>query len=354
MKRLQNLVYRKPDFWTYQITGFLLFAIIDFFNSRIDSWIHFVIWLIAFALAFLLSFLLRPVNRYLYKRKPSFFSLLFLLIAISILFGTMWFTLRYIVYFTGFPSIAGTPREYFDQVPVKNILTTIYFNSVLFLGWSILYFGIKYRSDMISESERSEKALVYAQEAQLRMLRYQINPHFLFNSLNSIQALVYEDAQQADLMITELSEFLRYTLKYNDKTHVSLEMELEIIRKYLAIEKFRFEERLDYSIEATDDARSREILCFLLQPFVENAIKHGLHTSVQQKLIITICAYVENRWLCIEILNSGKWIPAENHQGTGIENVKQRLENGYHDRYHLDIGERNNVVYVILKISTER
>ncbi len=81
------------------------------------------------------------------------------------------------------------------------------------------------------------------------MLRYQINPHFLFNSLNSIQGLMYQDLKKADLMLTELSEFLRYTLKFNTDIYVSLEDEFEIIEKYLFVEKIRFDNRLDYSIK---------------------------------------------------------------------------------------------------------
>ncbi len=315
---------------------------------------RFKIWLIAFAIALLLTFPLRIVNRVVYRRKPTFFLLLFLLIAISILFGMLWFFLRNSVYFLVFPEIAGTWRDYLSHTSVMNILTTIYFNSVLFLGWSILYFGIKYRQDLLTEKERSEKALHYAHEAQLRMLRYQINPHFLFNSLNSIQALVYEDAQQADLMITELSEFLRYTLKYNDRTYVPLAMEMDIISKYLAIEKIRFEERLDYAIDASEESRGTEILCFLLQPFVENAIKHGLHTGTQPKLTILIRAFTEKPWLCIEVENSGRWIAPTDHQGTGIDNVRQRLENGYPGKYQLDIREKENHVCVSIKLRTER
>lgn len=276
--------------------------------------------------------------------------LLFLLIAISILFGTIWFFMRHLIYFEIFPSIAGTWQNFFAMTPVKNILTVVYFNAVLFLGWGVLYFGIKYRSEMIEEKERSQKALLYAQEAQLKMLRYQINPHFLFNSLNSIQALMYEDVPQADLMITELSEFLRYTLKNTDKTFVPLEMELDIIRKYLAIEKIRFEDRLDYSIDVDEGACQMEVLCFLIQPFVENAIKHGLKTS-HHHLRLNIRIYLSGLWLCFEIENSGRWIPPDNQTTTGIDNIKRRLDNAYPHKYKLEIREDSNWIRIHLKIN---
>ena len=98
-------------------------------------------------------------------------------------------------------------------------------------AWSVIYFGLKLWFDLESEKERLNKANYLAKEAQLKMLRYQINPHFLFNSLNSIQALMYKDVEKADSMLTEFSEFFRYTLKHNNTTYVPVKIEMEIIEK---------------------------------------------------------------------------------------------------------------------------
>jgi two-component system, LytTR family, sensor kinase len=352
MTLLQKLISVKPGFWVYQITGFLLFGVIDLFNTRVDSWMRFLLWSIGFILAFILTFLFRPLVRNLYQRKPPFLALFFLLILLSIFFGVLWFSIKHIIYFISFPSITGSVSDFFKNVPFINILTNIYFNAVLFLGWGILYFGIRYRSDMLSESERYEKAQLYAREAQLKMLRYQINPHFLFNSLNSIQALIYENVPQADLMITELSEFLRFTLKYTNKTFVPVEMEVEIIRKYLTIEKIRFEDRLDYSIEMDQESKQKEVLCFLIQPFVENAIKHGLRTS-HHLLKLNIRIHSEQSWLFFEIENSGKWIPPDNQSTTGIDNVRRRLDNAYPGKYKLDILTHDDWIRIHLQIQIE-
>ena len=110
-------------------------------------------------------------------------------------------------------------------------------NLTIPFGWSILYFGIKYGNEWILEKERADKANLLAQSAQLQMLRYQLNPHFLFNSLNSIRALINEDQKASKEMVTELAEFLRYSLTSKDFANVPLREEIEAIQHYLSLEK---------------------------------------------------------------------------------------------------------------------
>lgn len=216
--------------------------------------------------------------------------------------------------------------------------------------WSILYFGIKYWNDWQEELERSRASLLLASKAQLQMLRYQINPHFLFNSLNSIQGLMYQDLKKADLMLTELSEFLRYTLKFNTEIYVSLEDEFEIIEKYLFVEKIRFDDRLDYSIQLPSGLRKENILCFLTQPLVENAIKHGMKSSPYSKIEIVIEASVDGPNLIITVTNTGKWKENEGDDTTGIKNVKERLDNAYPGNYSLNFSNDSGIVKVEIKV----
>ena len=182
------------------------------------------------------------------------------------------------------------------------------------------------------------------------MLRYQINPHFLFNSLNSIQGLMYQDLKKADLMLTELSEFLRYTLKFNTDIYVSLEDEFEIIEKYLFVEKIRFDDRLDYSIQLPATLNKEKILCFLTQPFVENAIKHGMKSSPYNKIEIAVEASVDGSNLVIIVSNTGKWEENDGDDTTGIKNVKERLDNAYPGNYSLNISDETGHVKVEIKV----
>jgi len=221
--------------------------------------------------------------------------------------------------------------------------------TILLFGWSTLYFGIKFWMELNEEVKRSGKVKLLAQEAKLQMLRYQINPHFLFNSLNSIQALMNHDTKVADKMLTQLSDFLRYSMIADDGIFVHLKREIEIIEKYISIEKIRFTKNLYYQIEVSNNVLDKEILCFLLQPLVENAIKHGFKTTPQE-LYIVISAYQEKSWLYIIIKNTGKWIDDVAKSGKGINNVKERLENAYPDNYDFIINENEGWVTVTIKI----
>jgi len=212
-------------------------------------------------------------------------------------------------------------------------------------SWSILYFGIKYWKDLEEEKERAKATLLLATKAQLQMLRYQINPHFLFNSLNSIKALTYENPEQAGVMLTEFAEFLRTTLCYDDKVFVPVKEEIEIIQKYLKIEKIRYEERLSYSILYDNTILENEILCFISQPLVENAIKHGLTNNPDGiKLVINFSKIDKN--ICVEVANTGKLMNADHSTGKGLKNVIERLESAYSNNYTLTISEEDSFVKV--------
>ncbi len=166
--------------------------------------------------------------------------------------------------------------------------------------------------------------------------------------MNSIQALIFENQQMADKMVTELSEFLRYTLSHVNKTYVPFKEELEAVQRYLTIEKIRYEEKLEYSIQCSEEAGSYPVLSFLIQPLIENSIKHGIKTS-PIPLKISIIGAVVNNTLQIEITNTGRWIQNSN-EGTGIPNLKERLENAYENRHTFKMFENDGKVTVQLAI----
>ena len=299
-----------------------------------------------YSIFFGLSVLLRYIYRPLYELKKSQLFYFFVISAVSFLFSALSFELRLFFRY----SLTGTGESWLHFNRNFEYLTVLLTSSWIFFVWGILYFSIKYWQDLNREYERSRASLLLASKAQLQMLRYQINPHFLFNSLNSIQGLMYQDLKKADLMLTELSEFLRYTLKFNTDIYVSLEDEFEIIEKYLFVEKIRFDDRLDYSIQLPTGLRKEKILCFLTQPFVENAIKHGMKSSPYNKIEIVIEASVEGPNLVIIITNTGKWKENEGDNTTGIRNVKERLDNAYPGNYFLDISEERGLVKVEIKV----
>jgi len=187
------------------------------------------------------------------------------------------------------------------------------------------------------ESERMEQELrVLAREAELKALRAQLNPHFLFNSLNSISALTTVDAKRAREMCVLLSDFLRKSLRLGERATVKLSEELDLVKNYLAIEQIRFGERLRVEWEVDPSIESAEIPTLLLQPLVENAIKHGI-AQVMEGGTIRIAATVRGAFAEIHVDNPVD-ADAEAPQGLGIglRQVKQRLQGRYGGRTYFE------------------
>jgi hypothetical protein len=345
---LQNLT-----FWHFHIAGWLLFwcgDVVLILMQRIPTG-EIIAQASDAPLAFLLGLLLRQVYLRIDYKKLSIISLLALIVFWSLIFTVLWHvvmsTTRY--NFVGAMTILRMANIRF-AIPWLSQTMTIWF------GWSALYFGLKYWRDWDSEKKRAQQAVSLAHRAQLEMLRYQVNPHFLFNALNSVRALIDEDKKNAKGMITELSEFLRYSLINRDNMEVSLRSELEAIKHYLSIEKKRFEDKLDVTFEADEQVQEYPILSFLIHPFVENAIKYGMKTS-PMPLRIRIHASSTNGDLRIAVSNTGSWLDAQseserksNGTGTGLENVRARLANAYPKRYHLETREKDGWVLAILEI----
>ena len=218
--------------------------------------------------------------------------------------------------------------------------------------WTVPFLAVANRREQQAQRERILRAEALAHEARLRMLRYQLNPHFLFNALNSIGALAAEAPQRVPHMIAELSGFLRYSLLESPNLVVPLRAEIAAAAHYLAVEQVRFEDQLQVEIEVADAAARREVPAFVVLPLIENAVKHGRQAS-PLPLRIRIIGRVEGRALRIEIANTGFWAEgsAAAGTGTGLRNVRQRLVEHYGERHHrMDIIEEDGWVCVRIRI----
>lgn len=171
-------------------------------------------------------------------------------------------------------------------------------------------------------------------EARLTALQMQLNPHFLFNALNSIASLIHSDPEAADLMLVRLARLLRLTLDRTTEQVVSLEDELELTRSYLDIERVRFTDRLVYEVAADPETLRAAIPTLLLQPLVENAIKHGLSSRASGGKITITARQMRDR-LFIEVLDNGKGLPSggPQRQGIGLANTRARLQQLYRDEH---------------------
>ena len=184
------------------------------------------------------------------------------------------------------------------------------------------------------------------------MLLSQINPHFLFNSLNSISSLTITDPEKARIMIVKLSEFMRYALSRKDERPVSLQSELENLRLYLDIEKVRFGDRLTTEENIEKDCLDIKIPVMLLQPLYENAVKHGVYESTESVRIITLAKIVNGY---MEMTISNNYEPGQSSAkgtGTGLLNVTRRLELSYGNNASLKTTRENGIYIVKLFIPT--
>ena len=347
MKESLSIWRFKGRYWQYQLLGWSFFL----FNELSGAWNNLSfssLFLFRFLSTYSILFGILEVARIFYRKifrqvkDPAYYLVVAALS--SFICSFFWREIRTIIDVL----IFHTRDSWLGAVRDHNYLSGVLYGAYVPFIWSILYFGIKYYQRMVLEKNRAREALLLAQKAQLQMLRYQLNPHFLFNSLNSVQALVHENPDKADDMVSELSEFLRYTLKYSDRINVSVHEEIDIVSKYLSIEKVRFEERLDYFIDVDPQFLKMEIPCLILQPLVENAIKHGLMNNpngIRLGIVITF----ENSELVLEVSNSGT-LKEGWKRGVGLENVVDRLKNSFPEKSNFELYGKEGVVFARISI----
>lgn len=207
----------------------------------------------------------------------------------------------------------------------------------LFMMWLALYFGVlavrQFRSAELRESELA-RAL---QLAELRLLKSQLNPHFLFNALNTVRSLIAHDPARAQDAVTRLANTLRYTLSSAQEELVSLAQELEIVQDYLDLESLRLEDRLRIDCEVSVEARAVRIPVMLLQTVVENAIKHGI-AELPSGGVLRIHGELCDGTLVLEVENPRPLAPRlEASEGIGLRNAAERLRLLFGERASLDV-----------------
>ena len=219
------------------------------------------------------------------------------------------------------PEVAGDASMLYDPA---DLVLALAGGSMILLIWSILYLGIHYFwSYRQAEIDRLEME-VQSRDAKLDALKLQLNPHFLFNSLNSVRALVTEDPEQAKTMITRLARLLRTTLKSSKTVTVPLRKELALVRTYLELEAVRLEERLAYRIDAPPEVHSQPVPPMLVQTLVENAIKHGIATRTEGG-VVRVDARLKHDALQLRVTNTGQLCDDDETGGVGLQNVRERL-----------------------------
>ena len=206
----------------------------------------------------------------------------------------------------------------------------------ILLCWSGLYFGIKYYQQLQDQTEQTLKATAAAHQAQLKMLRYQLNPHFLFNTLNAISTLILEGGNDtANLAITRLSDFLRYTLDNDPMKRVTLGSEVAAIDLYLEIEKVRCGDRLIIEKDLEPRALDALVPSLILQPLIENAMKYAI-SPTEDGGTLRISARLQDRVLVLRLADTGPGLgngtSRQKPGGVGLRNTRERLQQFYGNR----------------------
>jgi two-component system, LytTR family, sensor kinase len=240
-------------------------------------------------------------------------------------------------------------QAYWDATFPYRIGTGVFIYGLIVLTY-YLFISLTNLSEKNAKEAKLESLI---KETELKMLRSQINPHFLFNSLNSISSLTVTDPEKARTMVVKLSEFMRYALARKDEQPVSLQSELENLRLYLDIEKVRFGDKLTMVEQIDAECLDFKIPVMLLQPLYENAVKHGVYESTETVQIFTQARITEG-YLEIKIRNNYYDAPSQKRgTGTGLVNVSRRLELFYGNKASMKSTKENGVYTTTLYIPRE-
>lgn len=225
---------------------------------------------------------------------------------------------------------------------------------MVYLVLILIYYLISYARSLRQRAQAEEKLKTLVRESELNMLKSQINPHFLFNSLNSISSLIMSNPDKAQEMIIRLSDFLRYSLKHRENEFISLEEEIGRMKDYLSIEQIRFGDKLHYELKTSEKCNEFLVPTMILQPLIENAIKHGVYESLKPVSLIFSCN-LNDTFLELELANDyDPDQPSHSGTGVGLQNVSERIRLAYDGKGRMNKTSQNGVYKVRLFIPVDQ
>jgi two-component system LytT family sensor kinase len=349
----------KPSFWLLHSLGWMTYVFIFtvdnvFFYrefNKLGSEVFFPL-----VLSGIFAALLTWPLRYIYRQcwgLPSGWLIVAIMLC-SLLVSGIWTPLKNLAMwyfyedFNVLSLLAGNPSEDFRWYMLFMSVSYAFF---MIFVWSTLYFGINYHFRLINEKKLHIAAVRLSHIAQIKMLRYQINPHFLFNTLNAVSTLVLKGSKdKANGMLIRLSTFLRFSLDNDPEKKIRLYEELKALMLYLEIEKTRFEDRLTVNFRVEPETEALLVPSLLLQPLVENSIKYAI-AQMSKGGVIEITAKCQDGYLQMEIADNGPvqdtaYLAAKSatdgqttssHTGVGVQNIVDRLNVLYPDNHKFKI-----------------
>jgi len=330
-----GLLAPRASFLLLQVGGWTLFGAVmliwglDYW-SRQDAIVN-KLMLVCTGIA--LTLLLRVLYRRLLAGPIGMPMLLAKMLAAAFISGAVWFELEMLL----FQMYLGSKVKALILKPVAIPLGMWLFYGFVLLAWSLLYLGVHTHAEADKQRTRALQAEAAAQTARLQALRSQLEPHFLFNTLNCISTLIVEQKPDlASAMISRLSDFLRMTLDAGEVTQISVAEELDFVSRYVEIQALRFGDRLNVKIEADPQVLGARVPVLILQPLVENAVKHGILPS-ETGGTITVRVVDDSGTLRLSVEDPGNGSFGERRAGLGLANTRLRLSELYGENARLEL-----------------
>lgn len=345
---------RKQIYWISQVTGWYFFVGINLFiisSYEEITWQRVLVWMFLGFLGIFSTHILRSIIRKKNWLNLPLKNTIPRILTASIITGIIIYALVFAASY-----LAGTFKQ--EEYNFARLVAGIINTSILILLWCLIYYVVHY---MENYKKKEIESLIWeaaVKDYELKTLKSQLNPHFMFNAMNSIRALIEEDPESAKVAITKLSNILRYSLQMERMERVPLEDEIETVKNYLDLERIRFEDRLKYKIDIDRITNKIEIPPMMIQTLVENGIKHGIakrteggEVQLKSKIITTS----NGPKLKIEIRNSGHFSEEQlkSSNGFGVSNTKHRLNLLFGDDAYFTIkNENGNTVLAEIEIPT--
>lgn len=290
------------------------------------------------------------IPRFLYNQQYEVFTVLFIVSAIGFGYLDRWVVHQYFV-------PVYMPDYDYEQYPLSHLGKAMSFTircyAVVLAAAAIKLIKRNYQNETLAESLAKEKL-----DAELKLLKAQIHPHFLFNTLNNLYALTLQNSPKSSEVVLKLSNLLDYMLYECNVPRVPLTKEIKQIQNYIGLEQLRYDDRLEVAFTSTGNLANKQIPPLLILPFVENAFKHGVSME-SEHAFITIDISVRGDVMSLKVENSKNEDEQSARQasytkGIGLKNVRRRLDLLYNDNYDLQIFDEDDSFLVVLRLNLER
>ncbi len=336
-----------PNFWLANLTGWLFISVLGFITRSVffsDIASAAVRTVVFDTIGFSLTCLAHLVMRRRIRVPMSAFIAIPLALALGITGALLQLGVSEAV-----GALDFTPGQFRDGVGGR--YTPLMYYTFIFIGWTLAYFWLKSDHAVRDAQVQRSEAEAVAARAELQQLRIQLDPHLLFNALNTVTAEIPERPDIALEMTRRISDYMRYCLEHQARPVCPLSDEIDAVRAYLRIQELRYNGRLVCTVRLDPDAGDFPVPHLILQGLVENAVKHSLGPATNRPLPITVEARLDAEHLSIVVTNPGTYAPRpERPAGLGLANIRRRLELHYPHGHHISLAQERDQVCVRMKL----